>query len=299
MISIIIPTYNRFSIIEETIQKIISISTDTLFEVIIVNDGEELPFKSTHPKIKILKNPKRGAAAARNHGAANASYSILFFIDDDMWPTAATFDAITQLSYDHFLNSNCVVLNWRYPDNLIHFMSQNKIGRYLLKAGYHTLEGRLKQHVDNTKMMIQIASIGSGSFLISKELFDKCGRYNETYVFQGEDIDLSQKINEKGFNIFLFTDITCFHNQKDRLYITEFLDRDYRGFLSQFTKNRNMPTNKLKQFIFTLLIPLKPFILFIFNYIPNYKIFDKLTFRTIGVLSSISYFKAMYDARAL
>jgi glycosyltransferase involved in cell wall biosynthesis len=33
MISIILPTYNRFEIVRETIQKIISIKTDILFEI--------------------------------------------------------------------------------------------------------------------------------------------------------------------------------------------------------------------------------------------------------------------------
>ena len=48
MISIIMPTYNRFEIVRETIQKTLAISGNVDFEVIVVNDGEELPFIINH-----------------------------------------------------------------------------------------------------------------------------------------------------------------------------------------------------------------------------------------------------------
>ena len=60
MISIIMPTYNRFEIAKETIEKIASLSTNILFELIVVNDGEELPFVIKQPTISIYKNPKKG-----------------------------------------------------------------------------------------------------------------------------------------------------------------------------------------------------------------------------------------------
>ncbi len=84
MISIILPTFNRFEIVRETILKIIDIKTDIRFEVIVVNDGEALPFTISHPRLSILKNPKRGAASARNFGATHSKFDLLFFIDDDM-----------------------------------------------------------------------------------------------------------------------------------------------------------------------------------------------------------------------
>jgi hypothetical protein len=45
---------------------------------IVVNDGAELPFTIEHPLLTVLKNPKRGAASARNYGATHAKYSIYF-----------------------------------------------------------------------------------------------------------------------------------------------------------------------------------------------------------------------------
>ncbi len=298
MISIILPTYNRFEIVRETIQKIISIKTDILFEIIVVNDGAELPFTIEHPLLTVLKNPKRGAASARNYGATHAKYSILFFIDDDMWITENSLIAIRQISENGFLNANCVLLNWRYPEELIQKMSQNKIGRYLLKADYHKLEGRLHQKIDEHVSLLKINSVGSGSFVINKLLFDSIGQYNESFVFQGEDIELSEKLLKNKTGIYLYTQLTCFHNQKDRLDINEFTDRDYRGYLSQFKNNSLSPKPAiLKQLFFTLLLPFNNIIRYLFNQIPNNTAFDRITFRIIGILSSIAYFKALYHAR--
>jgi glycosyltransferase involved in cell wall biosynthesis len=298
MISIILPTYNRFEIVRETIQKIISIKTDILFETIVVNDGAELPFTIEHPLLTVLKNPKRGAASARNYGATHAKYSILFFIDDDMWITEKSLIAIRQFSENGFLNANCVLLNWRYPDELIQKMSQNKIGRYLLKADYHKLEGRLHQKIDDHVSLLKINSVGSGSFVINKLLFDSIGQYNESFIFQGEDIELSEKLLQNKTGIYLYTQLTCFHNQKDRLDINEFTDRDYRGYLSQFKNNSSSSKPAiLKQLFFTLLLPFNNIIRYLFNQIPNNTAFDRITFRIIGILSSIAYFKAFYHAR--
>jgi len=298
MISIIIPTYNRFAIIQETVLRALDISSDIAFEIIIVNDGEPLPFTFNHPAVTILKNPKRGAAAARNFGAAHARYKLLFFVDDDMWITSESLDWIRKFNENGLFINNCAQLNWKYPDVLIKRLSQNKIGRFLINYNYHTLEGRLKENISDQDGLYRIYSLGSCSFVISNTLFNEIGGYDDEFIFQGEDIELAARLNQKNIPIYLVTAITCFHNHADRLDIAGFTDRLYRGFFSQF-KNKNTPAaapGKLKQFIYTLLIPFHSIILWGFNLIPNTKRLDFLTFRTIGILSSIAYFKAFYHA---
>lgn len=300
MISIIMPTYNRFEIVKETIEKIASIQTSIVFELIVVNDGNDLPFEINYPNLSLYKNPKKGASTARNFGASKAKYELLFFIDDDMWITAESLAAIDSLNQDRFFEKNCALLNWQYPDVLVQQMQQQKIGRYLLNANYHTLEGRLQQRVNKNEPLMKIASIGSGSFAISKKLFEQVGKYDETILFQGEDIDLSNKINAQHIGIYLYTKTTCFHNQKDRLDIDGFLDRDQRGFESQFKNmrlhNKTIEINSTKKIIFTALIPFFSMIKFIFNVLPNSRSLDRITFRLIGTLSSITYFKALKNA---
>lgn len=298
MISIVIPTYNRFDIIRETLDKIMHLQSVAAFEIIVVNDGNPLPFEIKHSDVSIYKNPKRGAASARNFGASKAKYEVLFFIDDDMWITKESIDSLQSLYENHFFQRSCVVLNWEYPADLQEKMKSEKIGRYLLSANYHTLEGRAKINVDHRQLFFKVISIGSGSFAISKNVFNEIGGYNENITFQGEDIELSQALNRLGISIFLYTPVTCLHNQKDRLDLNGLLDRERRGYESQFKNNRtSAKINKIKLLVFICLMPLEHIIEWLFQKVPNTPTFDRLNFRLTGILTSIVYYKAWWQSK--
>ena len=298
MISIVIPTYNRFDIIRETLDKIMHLQSVAAFEIIVVNDGNPLPFEIKHSDVSIYKNPKRGAASARNFGASKAKYEVLFFIDDDMWITKESIDSLQSLYENHFFQRSCVVLNWEYPADLQKKMKSEKIGRYLLSANYHTLEGRAKIIVDHRQLLFKVTSIGSGSFAISKNVFNEIGGYNENITFQGEDIELSQALNRLGISIFLYTPVTCLHNQKDRLDLNGLLDRERRGYESQFKNNRtSAKINKIKLLVFICLMPLEHIIEWLFQKVPNTPTFDRLNFRLTGILTSIVYYKAWWQSK--
>ena len=298
MISIVIPTYNRFDIIRETLDKIMHLQSVAAFEIIVVNDGNPLPFEINHPAVSIYKNPKRGAASARNFGASKAKYEVLFFIDDDMWITKESIDSLQSLYENHFFQRSCVVLNWEYPADLQEKMKSEKIGRYLLSSNYHTLEVRAKINVDHRQLFFKVTSIGSGSFAISKNVFNEIGGYNENITFQGEDIELSQALNRLGISIFLYTPVTCLHNQKDRLDLNGLLDRERRGYESQFKNNRaSAKINKIKLLVFICLMPLEHIIEWLFQKVPNTPTFDRLNFRLTGILTSIVYYKAWWQSK--
>lgn len=89
-ISVIIPTYNEKTSLEECIESL-GVQSYSDFEIIVVDDG------STDGTLKILENlakalpnfkyvrqPHRGAGAARNLGAKQAKGEILVFVDADM-----------------------------------------------------------------------------------------------------------------------------------------------------------------------------------------------------------------------
>jgi glycosyltransferase involved in cell wall biosynthesis len=296
MISIIMPTYNRFDVVKETIQKAIAAGEAVDSELIVVNDGKDLPFTISHPKLSIFKNPQKGVAYARNYGAAKSKYPILFFIDDDMWITSATLLLIMELFKNKQLDENYFNLNWTYPLELQGKLKLKKIGRYILGSNYHTLEGRSFMKVDYSQKMVDMVGVGSCSFCITKENFQKIGGYNEQIDFQGEDIDIASRLKNNNIHSKLATAITCFHNQEDRLEIEGYLDRVYRGFLSQAKAGMIKMSNQ-KQYVLKWIIPFYGLFEWLFNILPNLKIFDKITFRLIGLLSSLSYLKAIQDSK--
>ena len=113
-ISVIVPTHNR--------RKDLEICLGSLFkqdypydryEIIVVNDGSKddteafvIALQKLHNNLVYLKQENRGAAAARNRGAENASSNILAYIDDDC------------IADDHWLSEILRVFK-EFPDDVV------------------------------------------------------------------------------------------------------------------------------------------------------------------------------------
>ncbi|MBS1647821.1 MAG: glycosyltransferase family 2 protein [Bacteroidetes bacterium] len=297
IISIIIPTKNNFNVLIQSLEKVTKLNL-TGIEIIVVNDGDffELP-DEIKKNITLLNNSKKGVSAARNYGAGIAKGDVLFFVDDDMWINKEAINEIKQLSENNELQKNVFVINWVYPDCLINELKKEKLGRYILKSNYHTAMGRIGIK-DCSGLYKKISGVGSGSFVINRQLFNDVGGYNEHIYFQGEDIELSSRLIKKEINIFISIGVCMKHNQTHRATISAYLDRLYAGYHSEFNAIRNnfieykYSNNKLiKNYIYTLLVNRENYILSIFNLIPNKLFFDKISFSLINILSGIQFAK--------
>jgi glycosyltransferase involved in cell wall biosynthesis len=88
-VSAIIPTYNHAAFLPEALESVFA-QTCCPLEVVVVDDGstdETAEVLRTYEgRIRVLSQPNRGVAAARNAGAAVASGELLAFLDaDDTW----------------------------------------------------------------------------------------------------------------------------------------------------------------------------------------------------------------------
>jgi glycosyltransferase involved in cell wall biosynthesis len=81
-VSVIIPTRDRPDFLAEAIASVL-LQTQSDLELIVVNDGEHLPFLTQDHRVKRLDNHGRGAVSARNLGLAQASGNYIAFLDDD------------------------------------------------------------------------------------------------------------------------------------------------------------------------------------------------------------------------
>ena len=90
-LSVVVPTFNRRSILQRTIPALLKQrDVGAEFEVIVVVDGSTdgtlalLNEMGSAPRLRIIAQKNRGLAAARNRGAAAARGEIILFLDDDM-----------------------------------------------------------------------------------------------------------------------------------------------------------------------------------------------------------------------
>lgn len=90
MISVIIPLYNKETLISKTIQSVLSQSYSD-YEVIVINDGSSdnsvNVVEAFHSeKIRIISQKNAGVSAARNRGIEEAQGEYVAFLDaDDEW----------------------------------------------------------------------------------------------------------------------------------------------------------------------------------------------------------------------
>lgn len=92
LVSVIIPTYDRSSIIGRTIENVLQ-QTYSNIEIIVVDDGStddtQSVLKSYGERIRLVAQENAGPAAARNHGIKVARGEIISFQDsDDLWKAA-------------------------------------------------------------------------------------------------------------------------------------------------------------------------------------------------------------------
>jgi glycosyltransferase involved in cell wall biosynthesis len=89
LVSAIIPTYNRAGVVGEAIDSVVGQSYPNL-EVIVVDDGssDDTLSRLQHfsGRIRIVRQPNSGPAAARNRGISVARGELIAFLDsDDLW----------------------------------------------------------------------------------------------------------------------------------------------------------------------------------------------------------------------
>ena len=145
LLTVVIPVYNRADLVQETLQ---SLERQTLrrFDVVLVdnnsNDGTfEVLTKwaninrSDDRNVTVLREPTRGACAARNTGmaAARTPWVMFFDSDDIMLPNhLADFDAVAQQHPKTDLITRAVYR--REPDGKLRILANCKGGAGALRA---------------------------------------------------------------------------------------------------------------------------------------------------------------------
>ena len=158
-----------------------------------------------------------------------------------------------------------------------------------------------------TKGLYPFYCIASCSLVMHKDIFNKLNGYNEELIFQGEDIDLSNRIRSLSIPIYAVFDFTLFHNHQDRLEIDGFLRRAKMGYQSQFSaikmgiikQDTNGDYEGLRKNIFEFLRKSEPCLILFYKMLPNLKIFRPINNKLIATLSGLQRYKEWFNAARL
>ena len=215
-VSVCIANWNCAELLRRCLQSLFDQPQGVRFEVVIADngstDGAAEMVAAEFPQAVLIRNAdNRGFATASNQAAAVARGRFLFFLNNDTLVPANTLRQFVDLA-----DANPEVgmfgprlrgadgrfqISYRRRPTLAALLHRVGLVRWtgLCRAAYYEYR---RDTFDPTRARPVEALMGAAVFL-SRAVFETCGRWDETYGFGVEDIDLSMQVNRHGPLLFV------------------------------------------------------------------------------------------------
>ena len=179
-VSVIIPTYNRASVLPRALDSVLQQSHETE-QIIVVDDGStdetEQLIKENYPGVELISQQNKGVSAARNTGIQKATGDWICLLDsDDSW------QANKLEKQTHAISEN--------PEYLVCHTNETwyRNGKILNQGKKHEKRGgHIFQHC------LPLCAISPSSVMIHKKLFQEVGLFDEALA-ACEDYDMWLRI---------------------------------------------------------------------------------------------------------
>ena len=237
--SIIVPVFNRPDEVDELLE---SLCSQTLkdFEVVIVEDGSEIPCKDVCDKyasildLHYYQKDNSGPGQSRNYGAERAKGDWLIILDSDVVLPPGYMESVEQNTQRSTLNTQLAC--WGGPDaSHPSFTPVQKAISYSMTSFFTTggIRGG-KKKLD--KFYPRSFNMG-----IRRDVYLQLGGFSKMRF--GEDIDFSYRIVEAGYQPQLFPEAWVWH--KRRTDFRKFFRQVYNSGIARINLEKRHP-NTLK-----------------------------------------------------
>ncbi len=189
LVSVIIPTYNRWPMVGEAINSVLAQSYRG-FELVVVDDGSEdgtaeRILTKYGSRIRLFSQPRRGVAAARNLGVGRSTGKYLAFLDsDDLWRPKKLEAQVA------FMESHSEAAICQTEEIWI----RNGV-RVNPKKKHRKPSG------DIFRASLDLCLVSPSAVMIARELFDRLGGFDESFPVC-EDYDLWLRVTAE-LKVFL------------------------------------------------------------------------------------------------
>ncbi len=202
LVSIIIPTFNRFDKLRNCLKSIEQNSYKNV-EVIVINDGKELPKYDTGKlNVKFVNHKKEVFwVKCRNEGAKMARGDLLFFVDDD---NILAPNAIGALVKRYKTMKSVGLLG---P---IMYDAKGNLWFYGARAGWINPYPKAVPRSELSKELIETDVIPN-AYMISKDLYIKIGMEDPEFLHH-EEFDLAQRLKLAGYKSYIYTKASTLHD---------------------------------------------------------------------------------------
>ena len=224
-LSVIIVSYNVSNFLRQCLLSVKKASENIDCEIIIVDnnstDDSCAMVENEFPEIILTKNNiNTGFSKANNQAIKLAKGRFILLLNPDTIVDEATFDKCIRFMN---LNPDAGALGVRMINGEGSFLPESKrsfptastaffktFGLSFLFPGSKVLNRYYLPHIDSFKT--SLTEVISGAFMfIRQEVLNKAGLLDEDFFMYGEDIDLSYRLLQTGYNNYYFPDTQITH----------------------------------------------------------------------------------------
>ncbi|SDX48012.1 Glycosyltransferase, GT2 family [Lutibacter oricola] len=250
-ISVVIVNYNVKYFLEQCILSVIAASTKLDVEIIVVDntssDGSCKMLQQKYPAIKLIANTENvGFSKANNQGVEIAKGKYVLILNPD---TVVAEDTLEHMFKFAKLKSNFGIIGAKLIDGSGNFLPESKRGIPTPRVSFNKLFGVSKtqtgkyyaNHISENETGVVDVLVGAFMF-IKKTVYKEVGGFDEDYFMYGEDIDLSYKTLNKGYQNYYYHNTQVIHykgesTKKDIKYLKYFLGAMKIFYRKHFTLN--------------------------------------------------------------
>jgi glycosyltransferase involved in cell wall biosynthesis len=226
LFSVIVPVYNRIDEVHDLLESLTQ-QTYNDFEIILVEDGSTMPceneakiYQDKGLNVKYYYKDNEGRSIARNFGIERSSGQWLIFFDSDCVIPQDYFKTVQA-----YLESHKDIDCFGGPDAAHDSFSDTQKAINYTMTSFLTTGGIRGGKVHLEKFVPRTFNMG-----FRKTVYDKVGGFREMF---SEDIDMSTRIRQAGFNICLIHDAAVWH--KRRIDFKKFMRQVYVFGMSRIT----------------------------------------------------------------
>ena len=227
-LSIIILNYNVRYFLELCLKSVQASIENLDAEIIVVDnhssDDSCKMIKSLFPDVILLENKENyGFSKGNNQGVAVAKGEYICILNPDTVVAEDTFETLLKFAESQ---NNLGILGCRLIDGSGNFLQESKRNIPFPKVALKKILGNAKGYYANQLEEFEIGEVPIlvGAFMVLKrDIFNLVNGFDEDYFMYGEDIDLSYRIQQKGYKNIYNGTVTNIHFKGE----STILDKNY------------------------------------------------------------------------
>ena len=208
LVSLIIPTKNNAALLRQCIDSILSKTSYTNYEILVVDNGSDQPEAldylktlTANPQIRVIRdNDAFNYSALNNYAATFAKGEVLALVNDDIEVSESSVDWLTEM-VSHALRPGVGAVGARlwYPNQTLQHAGMVLVGGVARHVHKHLPRGEAGFN-GRAVLMQNFSAVTGACLVVKKALFEQVGGLNDQELAVGfNDVDFCLKLGEAGY----------------------------------------------------------------------------------------------------